>query len=77
MEIRDTYTDQFDTIITDDRQLYEETADFLKTQYPEELSRLQFYEDPGYPFPICTACLQSLRRPQKRVYGSNPAAISS
>ena len=46
MEIRDTYTDQFDTIITDDRQLYEETADFLKTQYPEELSRLQFYEDP-------------------------------
>lgn len=45
MEIRDTYTDQYDTIITDDRELYEETADFLRAQYPEELSRLQFYED--------------------------------
>lgn len=45
MEIRDTYTDQFDAIITDDRELYEEAADFLGTQYPEELSRLQFYED--------------------------------
>ena len=77
MEIRDTYTDQFDAIITDDRQLYEETADFPETQYPEELSRLQFYEDPRVSLSNLYACLQSLRRPQKRVYGSNPAAISS
>lgn len=45
MEIRDTYTDQYDIIITDDRELYEETTDFLRAQYPEELSRLQYYED--------------------------------
>lgn len=45
MEIRDTYADQFDAIITDDKELYEEAADFLKAQYPEELPRLQFYKD--------------------------------
>lgn len=44
-EIRDTYSSQYDEIVTDDRSLYEELHSYLAESYPEELASLRFYQD--------------------------------
>lgn len=44
-EVRDGYSDEIDSIKTDDREIYEELRDFLETTNDKELSKLEFYED--------------------------------
>ncbi len=44
-EIRDTYQDQYDEIVTEDAVLFQELHAFLEASCPEELSRLRLYTD--------------------------------
>lgn len=44
-EIRDTYSSQYEEIVTDDVFLYQELHNYLEQQYPEELPRLRQYTD--------------------------------
>ena len=44
-EVRDGYSDEIDSIKTDDPEIYEELRDFLETTNDRELSKLEFYED--------------------------------
>lgn len=44
-EIRDTYHDQYDAIVTDSPDLYEEARLFLEQQCPGELHKLKLYQD--------------------------------
>ena len=46
-EIRDTYHDQYDAIVTDSPDLYEEARLFLEQQCPGELHKLKLYQDPS------------------------------
>ena len=44
-EIRDTYHDQYEAILTDAPDLYEEVKQFLAQQCPGELHKLKLYQD--------------------------------
>lgn len=48
-DIRDAYFDEYDSIITDDRQLYDKLSDFLQIYSPKMLSMLSLYKDESYP----------------------------
>jgi Ribonucleases G and E len=43
--IRDGFAEQMDEIITDDREIYENMASYLKNYQTEDLPKLRFYED--------------------------------
>lgn len=49
MQIRDTYTQYLQTILTDDRVIFQELESFMKEYQPEDLGKLSFYEDPLLP----------------------------
>jgi ribonuclease G len=44
--IRDLFSDKFDALIVDDRQIHEEIARYLRKVEPELLDRLHLYEEP-------------------------------
>lgn len=43
--LRDLYEDELDKIVTDDGELYEEIAQYLRINQPEDLDKLILYED--------------------------------
>lgn len=44
-EIRDTYESQYDSILTDDPELFRQIQEFFGESYPEEVKKVQLYED--------------------------------
>lgn len=51
--LQNVYTDKLDAIVTDDPELYEEMQKFLQEQQPEDLPKLQFYEDKQWSLSKC------------------------
>lgn len=47
--IRDTYSEDLEEIITDDQQIYQEMSAYLSEFQPEDLNKLQLYQDPLLP----------------------------
>lgn len=43
--LQDFYSSDYDRIITDDKELYQETAAYLSLYQPQDLEKLTFYED--------------------------------
>lgn len=48
-QLRDTYSGRLETILTDDRDLYDSMKEFLMEYQPEDLKKLSFYEDSLLP----------------------------
>lgn len=47
--VRDIYTDKLEKIITDDKEIFEKTAEYLREFSPEQTPVLEFYEDKLLP----------------------------
>lgn len=47
--LQDTYMDQMEAIITDDKEIYSQMEEYLKEYQPEDRKRLRFYEDALLP----------------------------
>ena len=47
-QLRNIRQDELEEIITDDKEIYEQAYEFLKTHQPGDLDKLRFYEDPSY-----------------------------
>lgn len=48
-QLRNLNDHEFGEMITDDREIYEQAFRFLKFHQPENIDRLQFYDDSSYP----------------------------
>ena len=48
-DLKNVYTDGLSAIITDDPKLYQQIHGFLQAEQPEDLSKLQFYQDQLLP----------------------------
>lgn len=68
-DIRNLYQGGLTEILTEDTKLYEEIADFLNREQPEDAHKLRLYSDPGFPlhklYSVETALSQAL---QKKVW---------
>ncbi|EJX02920.1 Ribonucleases G and E [gut metagenome] len=63
--LRNTYTRNLEQIVTDQRDIYEKLAEYLKEFCPERLSALTLYEDPLLPlYKLCRleAALEEIRQ---------------
>ena len=43
--VRDAYEGRLSSIVTDDRGLYDQLKAYLKEEQPEDLEKLEFYDD--------------------------------
>lgn len=53
MDIRNSYTQDMEEIITDQTQIYDTLKQYLETEQPEDLHKLRFYQDDHYPLMKC------------------------
>lgn len=51
--LQNVYTKDLEAIVTDDAEIYEEIRKFLQEQQPEDLPKLQFYEDKQWSLGKC------------------------
>lgn len=49
LQMRDMYVNQYDAIVTDDREIYEQVKNYLEQYQPEDIAKLTFYEDKLLP----------------------------
>lgn len=69
MQLRDMYTDRYDRIVTDDRDIYEQTKEYLAACQPEDMAKLVFYEDTSFPLAKLYALDSKLKAAlEKRVW---------
>ncbi len=47
--IRDTYSNDLDEIITDDTEIFQELQKYFRENFPDDLEKLQYYEDKMLP----------------------------
>ncbi len=47
-QLRNIRQDEMDEIITDDKEIYDQAYEFLKTHQPGDLGKLRFYDDVSY-----------------------------
>lgn len=47
-QLRNIRQDELDEIITDDKEIYEQAYEFLKSHQPGDLDKLRYYEDASY-----------------------------
>lgn len=67
--VRDTPQEQYEEILTDDRQLYGQLHVWLERSYPEVLGRLRLYEDISLSLPSLYGLSKKLREAlEKRVW---------
>ncbi|HJC24037.1 MAG TPA: ribonuclease E/G [Candidatus Eisenbergiella merdavium] len=67
--VRDTPQEQYEEILTDDKQLYEQLHAWLERSYPEVLGRLRLYEDTSLSLASLYGLPKKLREAlEKRVW---------
>ena len=73
--VRDAYEGRLSSIVTDDRGLYDQLKAYLKEEQPEDLEKLEFYDDSLLLYISFTAWKLYWIVLLENVSGLNPAAI--